>query len=469
MGLAKKFFGLKGIEFEKDTPPLGQLYKKSLSIAWPATIEGALISIIGSIDTMMVGTLGSDAIAAVGITTQPRMILLILAQALCVGTTALIARRKGEGDQEAANSTLSQSMCVMTLLGIVMSLAGYFGAGPLMELAGANSDTLEMSTAYFRIISMGFVFNYWSLCLCAAMRAIGKTRITMVTNISANLVNVFLNFCLINGNLGFPRMGVRGAALATAIGTFVSCIIAFIFATRPSGYLRLRLRLPRFDKRTLGGLMRVGSSSMAESVFLRLGFLLNAKMIAGIGTAEMATYQIVQQVTSLSFTLGDGIAASGATLVGQSLGAKRRDLALANVRIARKLSVVSSLLLIIVILFTRRYLAMLFTTEENIIAGASLAFLVVLAGIIPQNGRVVYSGCLRGAGDVKYVAICSLISVTVLRPIFTYVFCYPLNRAMPYLQLAMTGPWIAFVLDSFIRDYLLLRRINKGKWLMIKL
>ena len=469
MGLVKKLFGLKGIEFENDTPPLGQLYKRNLAIAWPATIEGALMAIIGSIDTMMVGTLGSEAIAAVGITTQPRMILLIRAQALCVGTTALIARRKGEDDREAANSTLTQSMCVMTLLGVIMSLAGYFGAGALMDLAGANNDTREMATAYVRIVSLGFVFNYWSLCLCAAMRAIGKTRITMVTNITANLVNLFLNFCLINGNLGFPKMGVRGAALATAIGTLVSCIIAFVFATRPDGYLRLRLCMPRFDRRTLNGLLKVGSSSMAESVFLRLGFLLNAKMIAGIGTAEMATYQIVQQVTSLSFTLGDGIAASGATLVGQSLGAKRTDLARAQVRIARKLSIVSSLILITVILFTRRYLAMLFTNEENIIAGASLAFIVVLFGIIPQNGRVVYSGCLRGAGDVKYVAMCSLLSVTVLRPIFTYVLCYPLNRAMPYLQLAMTGPWIAFVLDSFIRDYLLRRRISRGHWLMIKL
>lgn len=469
MGIFNRLFGLRGVDFEDDAPPLSQLYKRNLSIAWPATIEGALMAIIGSIDTMMVGTLGSDAIAAVGITGQPRMILLILAQALCVGTTALIARRKGEDDREGANSTLVQSMCVITVLGVIMSLLGFFFAEPLMNLAGANNDTREMAVAYFRIISLGFVFNYWSLCLCAAMRAIGKTRITMVTNITANLINVFLNYCLINGNLGFPRMGVRGAALATAIGTFVACMIAFVFATRPNGYLRLRFRLPRFDRRTLGGLVRVGSSSMAESVFLRLGFLLNARMIADIGTAEMATYQIVQQVTSLSFTLGDGIAAAGATLVGQALGARRKDLALAQVRIARKLSVVSSLLLMLIILFSRRYLAMLFTTEENIIAGASLAFLVVLVGIIPQNGRVVYSGCLRGAGDVKYVAICSLISVTVLRPIFTYVFCYPINRAMPYLQLAMIGPWIAFVLDAFIRDWLLLKRIDKGKWLKIEL
>ena len=138
-------------------------------------------------------------------------------------------------------------------------------------------------------------------------------------------------------------------------------------------------------------------------------------------------------------------------------------------RIARKLSIVSSLILIIVIFFTRTQLAMLFTTEAHIIAGASLSFFVVLFGIIPQNGRVVYSGCLRGAGDVKYVAMCSLLSVTVLRPIFTYLLCYPMNNAMPYMQLAMTGPWIAFVLDSYIRDFLLRRRINNGEWSKIKL
>ncbi len=161
---------------------------------------------------------------------------------------------------------------------------------------------------------------------------------------------------------------------------------------------------------------------MAESVFLRLGFLINARLIAGIGTSAMATYQIVQQTTGLSFTLGDGIAAAGATMVGQSLAPR---LAMANVRISRKLSVVTSLVLMALILVFRRSLAALFTTDEAIIYGATLAFLVVVVGILPQNGRVVYSGCLRGAGDVKYVAVCSLISVAILRPIFTYVLCYP--------------------------------------------
>lgn len=468
MGLVKRLFGLKGVDLSQ-IPSLGTLYKNCINIAWPATIEGALMSIISSIDMMMVGTLGSEAIAAVGITTQPRMILLILAQSLCIGTTALIARRKGEDNQSAANSTLSQSMYIITILGIIMTLVGYIFAEPFMYLAGANEDTIGLSTAYFKIIALSFIFNYWQLCLCAGMRAIGKTRITLATHLTSNLVNVFLNYCLIGGNLGFPALGIEGAAIATSTGTVVSSFIAFGFAMRRDGYLRFRFTLPRFDKATLSGLVRVGSSSIIESVGLRIGFLLNTRLISGIGTAEMAAYQIVQSSTSLSFTIGDGISAAGTSLVGQSLGAKRPDMAMAYVRISRRLSLFTSLALMIALVIFRDYIPLLFSDEQHIIAGASMSFLVVVFGIISQNGRVVYSGCLRGAGDVKYVAMCSLLSVTIMRPIFTYLLCYPLNDQFPVLQLAMVGPWVAFVLDSFIRDFMLTHRVKKGQWLRIKL
>ena len=469
MSFIERVFGFGKLKFEKEPPKLGEVYGDMLRIAWPATVEGVLMSVIGSIDTMMVGTLGKEAIAAVGVTTQPRMILLIFAQALCVGTTALIARRKGEGDRAAANSVMQQSMMIMAMLAIIVSLLGFFFARPFMNFAGANDDTRELAVSYFKVISCGFILNYFSLCLCASMRAIGQTRITMVSNMLANIVNVILNYCLIGGHFGFPALGVRGAAIATVCGTAVGCVAVFIFAMNPNGYLRFRFRLQRFDKRTISGLIKVGSSSMAESVFLRLGFLINAKLIAGIGTAEMAAYQVVQQVTALSFTLGDGLATSGATLVGQALGAKDADRARANVTAVRKLSIVASLMLMLLILIFCRQLPKLFTDDEAIIAGATLSFIVVTTGIIPQNGRVVYSGCLRGAGDVKYVAMCSLISVAVIRPILTYVFCYPLNSAFPALSLAMVGPWVSFVLDAFIRNGMLAHRVRKGKWLTIKL
>lgn len=465
----KRLFAIKNIRWEGNAPDANSLYRNALKIALPATIEGALLSLIGSVDSMMVGGISPEALTAVGLTNQPRMILLILTQALCVGTTALIARRKGEGDQEGANRVLMQSMFFVTIVGAVSLLLGYFGAHPLMYVAGAKEDTIGMSVEYFKIISLSFVFNSWSLCLCAGMRAIGKTTITMVTNIAANVVNVVLNYCLIGGHFGFPALGIRGAALATAAGTLVSCIIAFVFALKPGGYLRLSFRHFAFDKKTLSGFLRVGSSSIAESAALRIGFFINARLIADIGTYPFAGYQIVQQVTSLSFVLGDGVATAGATLVGQSLGSARKDVASAYVQVARKISHVASIALMIIIFFTRHLLAGLFTEEAVIIAGAGVAFAVVITGIIPQNGRVVYSGCLRGAGDVKFVAMCALLSVTIIRPLLTYICCYPLDALLPGWFFAYTGPWIAFVIDAYIRQYLLTKRIRKGAFLNIRL
>lgn len=468
MRALKAFFGVK----DQDGKPLSsgevkKLYRDTVSIAWPSTVEGALMSIIGSIDTMMVGTLGAAAIAAVGLTNQPRMIMLVLAQALCIGTTALCARRKGAQDQAGANSCMNQSLFIVTAIGILMTLLGWFGAEPLMLLGGANEDTLAMSTEYFQIVSLSFLPICWRLCICAALKAIGKTRITMMTNVIANVVNVILNWLLIGGNLGFPALGVRGAAIATSIGNTVSSVICFGVVLSKHGYFRLSI--PKFDRTTLSGLFKVGSSSMAESVCLRVGFLILARLIAGIGTNAFAAYQIVSQVTSLSFTLGDGVSTAGTSLVGQSLGAKRKDLARAYSKVAYRVGLIAAFLLIVVIAVFQRQIALLFTTDEEIIRGVTLSLYVVILSMASQNGRVVQSGVLRGAGDVKFVAYCALLSVTILRPVLTWLFCYPIADLLPGMYIDVTAPWIAFLFDSIIRDRLMARRIKQGKWLDIKL
>lgn len=468
MGVFAKLFGVKTQTGDLvERKELQSLYRNSLAIALPSTIEGALLSIIGSMDTMMVGKLGAAAIAAVGLTGQPRMILLICAQALCVGTTAICARRKGAEDQQGANSCLMQSLAVITVLGILMTVLGYFGAEVLMKIAGANEDTMEMSVSYFKIISMGMLFNCWSLCICAAMRGIGQTRITMITNIAANLLNVVLNYILINGKLGFPAMGVDGAAVATLCSNILSCLIAVAFVCHKNSYYHFTFL--KFDSDTLHGLANVGSSSVLESVCLRIGFLVNSRLIAGIGTSAFAAYQIVQQVAGLSFTLGDGAATAGTSLVGQSLGAKRKDRAMLYVKVVRKIGMAMSLFLMVTIFLLRRQLALLFTTDEHIITGVTYSFFVVIIGMMSQNGRVIYSGCLRGAGDVKYVAACALVSVSVLRPVLTYFCCYPLESWFPGRYIAVMGPWIAFVIDAFVREWLLYRRIKQGRWMEMQL
>ena len=460
---------IKG-ENNEDSDTIREMYRKLIAIAWPAALEGLLLSLMNSFDTMMVGRLGPAAITAVGLCANPRMIMLLLAQALCVGTTAVTARRKGQDRQDAAISCLKQSLVIITAIGIAITLIGYYGAEALVKIAGANSETVGDASLYFRIISLAFIANCWALCICAAMRGIGKTKVTMVVNMTANVVNVFLNYCLILGHFGFPALGVRGAAIATAIGTLVSCVLAVSVVLKKDEYLTLRpFRGFRFDRETISGLVQIGGGSIAESVFLRVGFLINGRLIAGVGTAAYATNQIVNQVSGLSFTLGDGTGSAATSLIGQSLGAGKKEKAKLYVKIVQRLSLFISVFLILFMVLGRNMLPKLFTNDPMIIWAASLCFLILAAAVYAQNLRVILSGCLRGAGDVKFVAMISLISVLIIRPLMTWVFCYPLNARFPHLNLGFLGPWLSFDIDTLVRTWLLIRRVNQGKWVDIKL
>lgn len=466
VGLWQRFMAIPGTALEERK----KMTRETVGIALPAAAEGALMSIISAVDTMMVGTLGPAAITAVGLTAQPRLILLVVAQGLCVGTTAVIARRKGAGDDAGARGALSQSMAIMTAVGVLITLLGVLFARPLMALSGANAETIDGSALYFAIVAASFLPNCWQLCVCAAFRAIGKTWLTFATHVLSNLLNMALNYLLIGGNFGFPRMGVAGAALATSIGTVAASAVALRFAARKGGYFCYRPFAPlRFDTATLRALGKIGAASMSEAVFLRAGFWVVQKIVAGIGTNAFASYQIVSQVTTLSFTLGDGIAAAGVTTVGQSLGAGDKEKAKQYVAATRKVGYVCSFVLMVLLAAFSGVLPGLFTDHPGVIAASSLSLMVVVPGIIPHNGRVIYAGCLRGAGDVRYVAACSLIGVVVLRPLLTWLFCFPLHAALPGLPLLETGPWLAYLGDAYARNALLVRRVRQGAWLHTRL
>ena len=296
-----------------------------------------------------------------------------------------------------------------------------------------------------------------------------KARMLPQLNMTANVVNVFMNYCLINGHFGFPALGVRGAAIATAIGTVTGCVMAFFQIFGRDDYLSLTGPKFRFDGETVHSLITVGSGSIAESVFMRIGFLLNGRLIAGVSTASYAPNQIVQQISSLTFTLGDGAASATTSLIGQSLGAGNKEKAKVYVRVVQRVSLYLSLFLMIFTLLGRNIFPTFFTTDGQIIQAASLCFVIFLFGLFAQNLRVILAGCLRGAGDVKYVAFVSLISVAIVRPAMTWFFCYPMNRMFPALMFGFLGPWLSFDIDAYVRALLLTVRVREGSWVNIRL
>ncbi|MBQ1908083.1 MAG: polysaccharide biosynthesis C-terminal domain-containing protein, partial [Firmicutes bacterium] len=203
----------------------GMLYRDVLRIAWPSLVELILTQLTSMADQIMVGRLpgqlGVQALSAVGLSTQPKFLLMTLVQSLNIGGTAMVARYRGLGDQKKANQVLRQSVIVNLVLAIFFAIMGVVFARPMVKLiAGANisETTLNYGITYFKIQMYGFVPIGMTFTLTAALRGCGDTKMPMIYNTIANVVNVVFSYLLIYGKFGFPEMDVAGASLATVIG-----------------------------------------------------------------------------------------------------------------------------------------------------------------------------------------------------------------------------------------------------------
>ncbi|HAN94904.1 MAG TPA: MATE family efflux transporter, partial [Firmicutes bacterium] len=203
------------------------LYADVLRIAWPSLVELTLTQLTSMVDLMMVGGLGPWAITAVGLSVQPRFLSMLMFVAMNVGATAMVARYRGAGKPRQANEILRQALFLSLILSIIAGALGYVYAERLIAFMGAaDPETLAGGTIYLRIQMLTLPIFALTATITAALRGVGHTRVAMVYNIVANVVNVTFNYLLIHGHLGFPRLEVAGASLATSIGQVAAFIMA---------------------------------------------------------------------------------------------------------------------------------------------------------------------------------------------------------------------------------------------------
>lgn len=451
------------IEPQGDIPPMKAVLARAMHVAWPAMVESFMVSVVGMVDTIMVGALGSAAIAAVGLTSQPKFLALAVFMSLNVAVSAVIARRVGERDRLDANRILCFAVALTVLLTVLITMVFAGFARPIVFMMGGEQHTLELATEYFLVIILGLGFTTISLVINAAQRGAGNTKIAMRTNLVSNSINVVFNYLLIEGNLGFPALGVRGAALATVLGSVFACGMSIASVSKQGGLLYLwDIENIAVSKKSLVALWGIGSSSLFEQLFQRFGFLLYIMTVASLGTAAMAAHQIGMNICMLSFSLGEGLSYAAVALVGRSMGEKRIDLAKLYGETCQRVGLVCSALISVVFLLGGVRLFALFCRNdpEVMVYAWPISLMLCLVTFI-QIAAVVYAGCLRGAGDSVYIAIVSLICMAILRPLGSWILCYPLG-------LGLIGAWVGFLLDVLIRWVLTCWRFQGGKWTSIR-
>lgn len=454
----------------KATPVLGELpadetlLARTFRVAWPSTLESFLVALVSVVDTIMVSSLGAAAIAAIGLTSQPKFLCLAVFFSLNVAVSALVARRKGEGDREGANRVLVQAILITVVLTLFITVLALVFAEPILHFIGTNEDTHVLATEYFRIIVGCQFFNVLNMVINAAQRGVGNTKIAMRTNLVSNAVNIVCNYLLIGGNLGFPALGVNGAAIATVLGTVVACCMALRSILKPDGFLYLFhvKNALHFECKTIASIANIGSATLAEQLFMRFGFLMYNMVIAHLGTNAFAAHQIGMNIITISFSLGDGLSVAAISLVGQSLGEKRPDLAKVYGGFCQRLGLMGSAAVAFVYVVFGRNVFQLFSSEPEILDYGTMIMDFVAVIVFLQIAQIIYSGCLRGGGDTRYVALVSLISVACVRPLSGWLFVYPLH-------MGLMGAWLGLALDQAVRLTLTRWRFKHDKWLNIKI
>ncbi|MCB7317806.1 MATE family efflux transporter [Lacrimispora sp. 210928-DFI.3.58] len=439
--------------------------KTALQMAWPSVLESFFVALAGMIDSMMVSSIGAYAVAAVGLTTQPKFIGLALFIATNVSVSAIVARRKGEEDRKGANQTLMLAFLFTALAGVAVSIACVALADPIIDLCGSGPDTHDSAVLYFRIIMGGMIFNILSLVINAAQRGAGKTRIAMVTNVTSNVTNIIGNYLLIGGHFGFPAMGIKGAAIATVFGTVVACALSIGSLFRRDSYVNIPFVIREKVQLTLepvGSIVKVSSGVFLEQILMRAGFMSTAVMAAKLGTDAFAAHQVGMNVMSLTFSFGDGMQVAAVALIGQSLGAGKPELAKLYGSICQRIGNVISIVLSVTYLLGGRALYCLYFKEPHIVDMGVMIMRLIIVIAIFQLAQVIYMGCLRGAGDVLFTMTASTISVTIIRTAVSYIACFVMG-------LGLMGIWLGVLADQMSRFLFTTWRFKSGVWTKIKL
>lgn len=437
--------------------------KEAVRMAWPAVCESFFIALAGMVDSLMVSSMGASAVAAVGLTTQPKFMGLALFFAMNVSVSALVARRRGEKNQRSANQILLVAILFVIVATVVISSACVMWANEIINFCGSAPETHEPAVIYYRIIMGCMIFNVLSMVINAAQRGSGNTMIAMRTNIVSNVVNIIANYLLIQGHLGFPALGIAGAAIATVFGTVIACIMSFASLFRRDGFVSIYYIMEQQIRPALEpviSIIKLGFSVFIEQILMRVGFMSTAMMAAKMGTNALAAHQVGMNILGLTFSFGDGMQVAAVALIGRSLGEGSPDKAKAYGKTCRMIGLGISCLLAVVYFFGGEWLYHLFFAEQEIVDIGVMIIRIMIIIVLFQVSQVIYMGCLRGAGDTTYTAIASTISVTIIRTSASYFFGFVMG-------LGMAGIWMGILADQISRFLFASIRFKQGKWTKI--
>jgi len=434
-------------------------------MAWPVVVQQVAFTMVQLVDTLLVGHLGKDALAGVGLGSIVFWIPQSGIFAMGTGALAVVARNIGAGQRERASVTAAMGLMMVLAWGVLLALVMALAAEPLLRVMGAEPAARDAGVTWMRAASIGFPLTAILYVGNASLQGAGDTRTPMIIMIVVNLVNAIVAYTLINGPGPFPRLEVLGSGLgATSAGVSGAALVLLALAVGRGGLQLQSVAALRPDTGEMKRIFNVGLPAGLEQLQFNLAFMVYTRIIASLGSAALAAHRVTLSIEGLAFNPGFALGVATATLVGQSLGAGRPDLAERSAKAALVWATIIMTSMGIVLMVFGEPITSLFVSGEDAdeVVDVGRQLLFVFAFAMPAMAlSLSLSGGLRGAGDTRAVLAIGVFGIWVVRLLPAYLLAIVLGFDAP-------GAWLAAVLDINSRGVLIWLRFRRGKWKAIK-
>ncbi|MBO4368031.1 MAG: MATE family efflux transporter [Clostridia bacterium] len=440
-----------------------------LWLAWPLFLEQILATFVSFADTAMVGSLGVEATASVSISNSFVFLLNGAMTALGTGLTAYVARSVGAKDYEAARDYIRHSLILLVMVGLPLEIVMVSLHRHIPMWMGAEPEILDTAAEYLLITSSCRLFQMAIMVLGSVFRGRGDTKTPLRINTAVNLLNVAGNYLLIYPThevhlfrLAFTipgaGMGVAGAALSTGLSWVLggTALAVMLFTKNDPSRISFRDSF-RPDMPLIGRVVKLSVPAMLERVSMSLSGIFVMRCIASLGTVAIASNSVCSTVESISYMPAFAFAVSATTLVGQSLGGRKPDLAIRYTHLTNRVGAFLMTGAGICLYVFARPLCSVITPDEEAIALA-VECLHVVAFVQPiQTVAWIYAGALRGAGDTRYPFYITTVCNWGIRV---------LGAVLCIVVFGLGLPWAVFCmcLDNLGRFILTGLRFRSGKW-----
>ena len=427
--------------------------KDIIKMILPILASSVLEMGVGIVSMKLIGNLGFVAIGAMGLSTRVRGIIWAVYKGIAIGVQVVVAQAFGVDNHEKIKEAIKQTLGSVFVLSIAFLLTMLFVPTFWLRIFGAEGELLRVGSDVLRVVGMGMPFLGIILILSGSLQGKGDAITPMVISTIMNILNASLGIVLVKGLLGFPEMGLMGAAIAMALSQAIAAMIALAFVMRKKGVLHgiSIVSFFKFTKNIMKSVYTTGIPSAIESLFWQLSSIILIRAILNYGDASYAAYQLGLQAESLAYMPAAGFQVAATAYIGRHLGARNPELAK---RYFKEILIGAGLISVvgggILVLFPKALLG--FMTDDPTLISIGTVYLIICGlAQVPQNLAGVLGGALRGGGYTRmpmYAAGVGLYLVRVpIALLAAYVFKLSINVVFLAIGLDMC---VRLILNGYL-------------------